>query len=239
MGFFFTSLVFLFLSFTPLGSSSFAERTRPWQSTTETLRMHPQVSSTSQRLREKLMLAVHGYSCIPRVPHQRISVPVATICVLFHTNWCVGTQTDLTGLERRQHITWMYAPDSRLCVAMWVCEARNYLMSLSSRYFHLHPFFSASSLNKAFPFKQNKIIYGLLWLFLFVFLVCCFTIVSKTYCTLNYYLFYLLLSVCNLCFCSLVSQMSLFRDLSRYWKILLCSWYCQLDSLPFYFFSFL
>ncbi len=132
--------MFIYLSFTPLGLSGFAERTRPWQSTTETLRMHPRVfSSTSQRLREKLMLAVHGYSCIPRVPHQRISVPVATLCVLFHTNRCVGTQTDLTGLEQRQHITWMYDSDSQLGVAMWVCEARNYLMSLSSRLSLLSP----------------------------------------------------------------------------------------------------
>ncbi len=46
-------LSFLYLSFTPLGSSGFAERTRPCQSTTETLRMHPRVfSSTSQRQRE-------------------------------------------------------------------------------------------------------------------------------------------------------------------------------------------
>lgn len=35
------------------------------------------------------------------------------------------------------------------------------------------------------------------WLFLCV----VFTIVSKTYCTLNYYLFYVLLPVCNRCFC--------------------------------------
>lgn len=128
-----------FFSFGPLGSSGFAERTRAGQSTTETLRIHPHVyTSTSQRLREKLMLTVHGYSHIPLVPPKRISVPAATVHVLFHTNWCVGIQTDLTRLERRQHITWMYTPSSQLRVAMWVCEALNYFTSLSSHYFHLH-----------------------------------------------------------------------------------------------------
>lgn len=114
------------------------------------------------------------------------------------------------------------------------------ISSLSSRYFHLHPFFSASlSLNEAFPFKQNKIIYVLLWLFLFVcFLMCCFTIVSKTYCTLNYYLFYLLLPVCHLCFCSLVSNVFIqkFEWILKEIAVFMVS---LLDSLSlFTFFSF-
>lgn len=131
-----TLLVFFFSSsFVPLGSSGFAERTRPGQSTTETLRMHSRVfSSTLQRLREKLMLTVHGYSFIPLVPHQRLSAQVATVCVLFHTNWCMGIQTELTGLERRQHVTWMYTPSIRCGnVSLW-----------SSKLFHVCPLFSPS-----------------------------------------------------------------------------------------------
>lgn len=150
----FTSL-FFFSSFVPLGSSGFAERTRPGQSTTETLRMHYRVfSSTLQRLREKLMLTVHGYSCTPLVPHQRLSAQVATVCVLFHTNWAHGWNGGNTSHECTLH---------QLGVAMWVCEALNYFMSLSAIFtftfsLWLYPFVSLT-LDMAFLFKRNKVIY--------------------------------------------------------------------------------
>lgn len=80
---------------------------------------------------------------------------------------------------------------------------------------------------------------GFLWLFLFVcFLMCCFTIVSKTYCTLNHYLFYLLLPVCHLCFCFLVSNVFIqkFEWILKEIAVFMVS---LLDSLSlFTFFSF-
>lgn len=76
--------------------------------------------------------------------------------------------------------------------------------------------------------------------FLRLFLCVVFTIVSKTYCSLNYYLFYLLLPVCNLCFCFFVSQMSLFRDFFLWiLKYIAVFMVCYWILCPFVLFSLL
>lgn len=147
----------LFLpSFVPLGSSGFAESSRPGQSTTETLRMHPRVfPSTLQRLREKLMLTAHDQFQWP-------------LCVLFHTNW-----SHRAGAETTHHMN--VHSISQLGVAMWVCEAltipRLSTIYSFTLYLWLYSFLSLS-LNVAFTFKRNKVIYILLWFSEIVFIVC-------------------------------------------------------------------